>query len=186
MSRIGVLISGSGSNLQAILDACVTDKISGQVVLVLSNKEDAFGLQRAEKHNIAAYHARNTEEIKEYLLEYEVEYLVLAGYIRKIPEEIIRLFPNKIINVHPSLLPSFAGKGFYGIKVHQAAIKRGVKYTGVTVHLVNEGLDEGPILEQEVVPVLAGETASELQKRVLKVEHRLLPMSVEKLLKGEY
>ena len=186
MSRLGVLISGGGTNLQAIIDACEKEKISGEVAVVLSNKEDVYGLERAKKQHIPHYVARDNQEILDILEKEKVDLVVLAGYLKKIPKEMIDRYPNKIVNIHPSLIPAFAGKGFYGIKVHEAAIKRGVKVSGATVHLVNEDLDAGPILEQEVVPVLKSDTPEDLQQRVLKVEHRLLVQAIQSLLKGEY
>lgn len=186
MRRLGVLISGGGTNLQAIIDACEKEKISGEVAVVLSNKEDVYGLERAKKQHIPHYVARDNQEILDILEKEKVDLVVLAGYLKKIPKEMIDRYPNKIINIHPSLIPAFAGKGFYGIKVHEAAIKRGVKVSGATVHLVNEDLDAGPILEQEVVPVLKSDKPEDLQQRVLKVEHRLLVQAIQSLLKGEY
>lgn len=186
MSRIGVLISGGGTNLQAIIDACETGKISGQVAMVLSNNEGVYGLERAKNHNIPHYVSKDNQEILQILEKKNLDLVVLAGYIRKIPKEMIEQFPNRIVNVHPSLIPAFSGKGFYGLKVHKAALKRGVKVSGATVHLVNEDLDAGPILEQEGVPVLPTDTPEELQQRVLKVEHRLLVHTIQSLLKGEY
>ena len=186
MSRIGVLISGGGTNLQAIIDACDKKAILGQVAVVLSNKEGVYGLERAQNHEIPHYVTRDNEQILEILEKEKVDLVVLAGYLRKSPREMIDRYPNKIVNVHPSLIPAFAGKGFYGLKVHEAAIKRGVKFSGATVHLVNEDLDAGPILEQEVVPVLPSDTPEDLQGRVLKVEHRLLVQAIQSLLKGEY
>ena len=186
MRRLAVLISGGGTNLQAIIDACEKEKISGEVAVVLSNKEDVYGLERAKKQHIPHYVARDNQEILDILEKKKVDLVVLAGYLKKIPKEMIDRYPNKIVNIHPSLIPAFAGKGFYGIKVHEAAIKRGVKVSGATVHLVNEDLDAGPILEQEVVPVLKSDKPEDLQQRVLKVEHRLLVQAIQSLLKGEY
>ena len=186
MRRLAVLISGGGTNLQAIIDACEKEKISGEVAVVLSNKEDVYGLERAKKQHIPHYVARDNQEILDILEKEKVDLVVLAGYLKKIPKEMIDRYPNKIVNIHPSLIPAFAGKGFYGIKVHEAAIKRGVKVSGATVHLVNEDLDAGPILEQEVVPVLKSDKPEDLQQRVLKVEHRLLVQAIQSLLKGEY
>ena len=186
MNRIGVLISGGGTNLQAIIDACETGKISGQVALVLSNKDGVYGLERAKKHNIPYYVSKNNQETLHILEKENLDLVVLAGYIRKIPKEMIEKFPNQIVNVHPSLIPAFSGKGFYGLRVHQAVLKRGVKFSGATVHLVNEDLDAGPILEQEIVPILPTDTSEDLQQRVLKVEHRLLVQAIQSLLKGEY
>lgn len=186
MARIGILISGSGTNLQAIIDACETGQINGQVSLVISNKDEVYGLKRAENHNIPHHVSRDSEQILTLLDEAQIDLVVLAGYLRKIPKEMIDRYPNRIVNVHPSLIPAFAGKGFYGLKVHEAAIQRGVKVSGATVHLVNEDLDAGPILEQEAVGVLPDDTPEDLQSRVLEVEHRLLVQAIKKILEGEY
>ncbi len=185
MARIGVLISGSGTNLQAIIDACEANEINGQVAVVISNKEGVYGLERAKKHGIPHYVTKDSRKIIDFLENEEVDLVVLAGYLRKVSKEMIDRYPNKIVNVHPSLLPAFAGKGFYGLIVHEAAIKRGVKISGASVHLVNEDLDAGPILQQEAVPVLSTDTPETLQRRVLKVEHRLLVQAIQTLLKGE-
>ncbi len=185
MGRIGVLISGGGTNLQAIIDACATGVIVGEVVAVISNKPDVYGLERAKKHDIPAHVTQDAQEKMAILDEAEVDLVVLAGYIRKIPAAMIERYPNRIVNVHPSLIPAFAGKGFYGLKVHEAAIARGVKVSGATVHLVNEDLDAGPILEQETVPVLADDTPETLQQRILTLEHQLLVRAIQHLLEGE-
>lgn len=185
MGRIGVLISGGGTNLQAIIDACATGVIAGEVVAVISNKPDVYGLERAKKHDIPAHVTQDAQEKMAILDEAEVDLVVLAGYIRKIPAAMIERYPNRIVNVHPSLIPAFAGKGFYGLKVHEAAIARGVKVSGATVHLVNEDLDAGPILEQETVPVLADDTPETLQQRILTLEHQLLVRAIQHLLEGE-
>lgn len=185
MGKIGVMISGGGTNLQAIIDACESGEISGQVEIVISNKEGVFGLERANNHDIPSFVTRDSNEILDLLEDFEIDLVVLAGYIRQIPKEMIERYPNKIVNVHPSLIPSFAGKGFYGLKVHEAAIERGVKLSGATVHLVNEDLDAGPILEQEAVAVLPDDTPKTLQQRILEVEHRILVQAIKNLLEGE-
>lgn len=185
MARIGVLISGGGTNLQAIIDACDSGEIPGEVAIVLSNKDDVYGLQRAKNHHIPAYVTSDAQEKMALLEASKVDLIVLAGYLRKIPVAMIERYPNRIVNVHPSLIPAFAGKGFYGVKVHEAAIARGVKISGATVHLVNEDLDAGPILEQEAVPVLPEDTPETLQERVLKIEHKILVRAIKNLLEGE-
>lgn len=185
MARIAVFISGGGTNLQAIIDACESGEIDGEVVLVISNKDNVYGLERAKKHGIKHHVATDSKQTLELLEKADIDLIALAGYIRKIPKEMIERYPNRIVNVHPSLIPSFAGKGFYGINVHKAAINRGVKVSGATVHLVNEDLDAGPILEQEPVMILPDDTPEILQKRILDVEHRLFVRAIKNLLKGD-
>lgn len=185
MGKIGVMISGGGTNLQAIIDACEAGEISGKVEVVISNKDGVYGLVRAKNHGIPSFVTRDPQVILDILADCEINLVVLAGYIRKIPKAMIDRYPNRIVNVHPSLIPSFAGKGFYGVKVHEAAIERGVKISGATVHLVNEDLDAGPILEQEAVAVLSDDTPQVLQQRILEVEHRLLVRAIKNLLEGE-
>ncbi len=178
MGRIGVLISGSGTNLQAVLEACETGIIPGEVVLVLSSDEEAYGLERAENHNVQAAVIKDDEEILSALQEQQVDLVVLAGYLRKLGNEVITSYSGCVINIHPSLIPAFSGPGFYGLRVHEAAIERGVKLSGATVHEVTAGLDEGPILQQEAVPVYPGDSPEDLQKRILEVEHRILVKAV--------
>lgn len=178
MGRIGVFISGSGTNLQAVLEACETDEIAGKVVLVLSNNEEAYGLERAKNHGVPTAVLEHDQDILSLLQEHEVNLVVLAGYLSKISSEVINNYPGCILNVHPSLIPAFSGQGFYGMHVHEAAIERGVKVSGATVHEVTEGLDEGPILYQEPVPVHKNDRPEDLQKRVLQVEHRILVKAV--------
>lgn len=189
LTRIAVLISGSGSNLQAIIDE-VHNKQLGEIVLVLSDKEDAYGLVRADKAGIPAFFVDpkeydNREEYNMTLLRMVVEakadFVVLAGYLKILTKKWIDIFPNRIINIHPSLLPHHCGKGFYGIKVHESVIASGDKETGATVHFVDEGTDTGPILFQEKVAVSPEDTAESLQKKVLEVEHKLLVKAVKQL-----
>ncbi len=186
--NIGVLISGGGTNLQAIIDNVENGFIPGKITCVISNKKSAFGLQRAENHKIPGYFVSrkscvNDEEfdakIMEILHQHNVQLIVLAGYMRILTTKFVNSFPYKIINVHPSLIPSFCGDGFYGEKVHQAALAYGVRVTGATVHFVNAITDNGPIILQESVPVLPGDTWDVLQKRVLVIEHKLLPLAVK-------
>lgn len=178
MGRIGVLISGSGTNLQALIDATESGKIQAQLVCVISNRADAYGLERARQHGIDAYVLQNCHDILEKLQDHGVDLLVLAGYLKRLPSFIVQAYPDRIINVHPSLIPAFSGQGFYGLHVHQAALERGVKVSGATVHIVNEDLDEGPILKQEACPVYADDRPEDLQARVLKIEHGLLTQAV--------
>ncbi|WP_437130775.1 phosphoribosylglycinamide formyltransferase [Peptostreptococcus russellii] len=180
MKNIAVLLSGGGTNLQSIIDAIEAGKINGRIKLVISNKKDAYGLKRAEKHNIKASFDNDESSIIESLLSEEIDLVVLAGFLKILSPKFTKTFENKIINIHPSLIPSFCGVGYYGLNVHKAAVDYGVKVSGATVHFVDENADTGPIIAQEVVEVLADDTAETLQRRVLEVEHSILPMVVEK------
>lgn len=172
--KIGVLVSGGGTNLQAIIDACEKKEIPGQVVAVISNKKNAYALERAKNHKIFQSVENDEEEIIALLKEKKVDVVVLAGYLKILSAEMVEAFQNKIINIHPSLIPSFSGAGYYGIKVHESVIARGCKISGATVHFVNEGADEGPIISQEVVRIEDDDTPTTLQQKVLKVEHKIL------------
>lgn len=185
MARLGVLISGGGTNLQALIDACQDGSIRGEVVVVISNNEDAYGLTRAQNHGIVAHYLEDEKEILDKLSSHKVDIVVLAGYLRLIQPSLLKAYPNRVVNIHPSLIPSFSGKGYYGLRVHEAAIKRGVKLSGATVHLVNEIYDEGEILDQESVPVYENDSAQDLQKRVLEVEHKIYARAIEKLIDKE-
>lgn len=180
MKNIAVLLSGGGTNLQSIIDAIEAGKVNGRIKLVISNKKDAYGLKRAEKHNIKASFDNDESSIIERLLSEEIDLVVLAGFLKILSPKFTKTFENKIINIHPSLIPSFCGVGYYGLNVHKAAVDYGVKVSGATVHFVDENADTGPIIAQEVVEVLADDTAETLQRRVLEVEHSILPMVVEK------
>ncbi len=191
--KIGVLISGGGTNLQAVIDSLEKNEIKANIELVISNKEEAYGLTRAKNHGIEAKfidikdfedeESYNLKLIKEFK-EAGVELVLLAGYLRVLSSSFIDAFRNKIINIHPSLIPSFCGKGYYGKKVHQAAIDYGVKLTGATVHFVDEGTDTGPIILQDVVRVYPEDNADDLQKRVLNLEHKLLVEAVRLYCEG--
>lgn len=174
MLNIGVLISGGGTNLQAVIDATESGKIKGQVKVVISSKQDAYGLERAKNHNIKAICESNEDKIIEILKENKIDLVVLAGYLKIISPKLVNEFRNKMINIHPSLIPSFCGAGFYGERVHQGVIDYGAKVTGATVHFVDEGADTGPIIMQDVVKVNQDDDAKTLAKRVLEVEHRIL------------
>ncbi len=180
MKKIAVMISGGGTDLQSIIDAVEEGKINGKISLVISNKKDAYGLERARKHNICAIFDNEESSIIDRLKKEEIDLIVLAGFLKILSPNFIRAFENKIINIHPSLIPSFCGKGYYGLKVHQSAIDYGVKVSGATVHFVDENADTGAIISQEIVEVFPEDTAETLQKRVLEVEHRILPMVVSK------
>lgn len=190
MLKIAVLVSGGGTNLQAIFDAIESGKITNtKVSLVISNTKDAYALKRATKENIPAKILRPKdfatkdifhESMLKLLKGYEIDLIVLAGYLVILDKKIIQEYKNRIINVHPSLLPSFCGDGYYGIKVHEEALKRGVKVTGATVHIVDEGTDTGPILYQTPIRVREKDTPESLQRRVMEqAEWILLPKAIE-------
>ncbi len=189
MLRVGVLVSGGGTNLQAILDAIDKGTVTNaRVEAVISNNANAFALERAKKHGIAAECVSprdfpDREAFHEALLSrvdsYHLDLLVLAGFLVKIPEAMIAGYRGRIINIHPSLIPSFCGVGYYGLKVHEAALARGVKVTGATVHFVDEGMDSGPIILQKAVEVKAGDTPETLQRRVMEeAECKILPQAI--------
>ena len=193
--RIAVLVSGNGTNLQALINAQKNKIIkSGKIELVISNNSNAFALKRAEKSKIpfeiiSKKECNKIEEferkLKEILKSYKIELIVLAGFMSVLSKNFVKDYPKKIINIHPSLIPSFCGKNFYGIKVHEEAIKRGVKITGATTHFVNEIIDGGEIIMQKAVKVLDNDTAEKLQKRVMEsAEWIILPKTVEKVCKS--
>ena len=194
--RIAVLVSGGGTNLQAILDAEDSGKISsGEVTLVVSSKEGAYALERAKKHNIESivlprkdYSDRKSysDALRETLENYKIDLVVLAGFMIILDVSFIRAFENRIINVHPALIPSFCGDGFYGLHVHEAALAKGVKVTGATVHFVNEICDGGPIILQKAVQVAQNDTPETLQRRVMEeAEWKILPEAVELFCAGK-
>ena len=185
MLNIGVLISGGGSNLQAIIDDCESKKINGNIKVVISNREDAFGLERAKKHNIRSVFEKDEDEVIKILKEENIDLVVLAGYLKIISPKFVSEFENKIMNIHPALIPSFCGDGFYGEKVHQAVIDYGAKVSGATVHFVNEKADAGPIIMQDTVKVMDDDDAKTLAKRVLEVEHTILPKCVKLFCEGK-
>ena len=178
MVKIGVLISGGGTNLQAIIDGCENKSINGEVKVVISNKEEAYGLERARNHKITAICEKDENKIIEILKENEVELVILAGYLKIVSPKLVNEYRNKIINIHPSLIPAFCGKGYYGEKVHQGVIDYGAKVTGATVHFVDEGADTGPIIMQKTVEVKQDDDAKKLAERVLEVEHEILIKSI--------
>ena len=178
MLNIGVLISGGGTNLQAIIDETKSGGINGTIKLVISNKENAYGLERARLSGIKAIYETDEDKIIGLLKENNIDLIVLAGYLKIITPKFVDEFRNKIINIHPSLIPSFCGKGYYGEKVHQGVIDYGAKVTGATVHFVDEGADTGAIIMQETVNVEQDDDAKSLAKRVLEVEHRILKESI--------
>lgn len=191
--RIGVLISGSGSNLQALMDSITAGDINGRICVVISDRKDAYGLVRAINQSIdtifidkksfsdeAGFNGKILKELKKR----DVDLVVLAGYLKILNHEIIKEYKNRIINIHPSLIPSFCGKGYYGEKVHKAVLDYGAKVTGATVHFVDEGTDTGPIIVQRTVEVDNCDTVESLQKKVLKVEHVILVEAVKLFCSG--
>jgi len=190
MLNIAVFVSGGGTNLQAIIDNIESGNITNtKIGLVLSNKRDVYALERAKKHNIPARvltcnEYDNTDyycnDLIELLESMNIDLIVLAGYLAIIPKRIIDRYPNRIINVHPSLIPAFSGKGYYGLKVHQGVLDRGCKVTGATVHFVDEGTDTGPIILQKAVMVKDNDTPDTLQKRVMEeAEWVILPQAID-------
>lgn len=189
MLRLAVLVSGGGTNLQALLDQMALGKLPGvSIEVVVSSNKEAYALKRAISHNIpwAVIDKKDYDTPQQFeeafyslLTSYQIDLIVLAGFLLILPKKIVDHYKNKIINVHPSLIPAFSGKGFYGLKVHEAALARGVKLTGATVHFVDEGTDTGSIILQKAVPVLEGDTPKTLQKRVMEqAEWEILPEAV--------
>ena len=189
MLNVVILVSGGGTNLQAIIDAVENGTITNtKIVDVISNNKNAYALERAKKHGIAnccispkdyADRATFNQKFLEKMDELNPDLIVLAGFLVVIPPEMIAKYRNRIINIHPSLIPSFCGTGYYGLKVHEKALARGVKVSGATVHFVDEGTDTGPIILQKAVKVKDGDTSKELQRRVMeKAEWKILPEAI--------
>jgi phosphoribosylglycinamide formyltransferase 1 len=188
MIRIGVLVSGRGSNLQALLDACAAGRIDGRIVVVVSDHADAYGLERARQAGVeaiflepAAYETKNAYNaaLAETLNVREVDLVCLAGYMRLLKRPMLQAFDGRIMNVHPALLPSFKG-----LDAQRQALEYGVKVAGCTVHFVTEGMDEGPVILQAAVPVLEGDTVDALSERILREEHRIYPEAVQLFAQG--
>jgi len=190
MLKLAVLVSGGGTNLQAIIDSMEAGNITNaKIQLVISNKKDAFALERAKNHGITGvcispkdFETREqfNQELLDTLVKNEIDLVVLAGYLVIVPEIVVRHFENRIVNIHPSLIPSFCGDGFYGLKVHEAVLARGNKVTGATVHFVDEGTDTGPIILQKAVEVKNGDTPEILQRRVMEeAEWHILPKAID-------
>ncbi len=193
MKKLVVFASGSGSNFQSIIDAIQSGQLNARIVGLMSNKEDAYCLKRASANNIPAAVLKLSDyatelEYEQKLLaqlhEWETDVIILAGYLRKIPSSIIDAFPDRILNIHPSLLPKFGGKGFYGIKVHKAVLDAQEKESGCTIHIVSKEYDDGPILGQSRVPVLNNDTPEQLAERVLIQEHKLYPVIIQQHLES--
>ena len=196
MKKAAVLVSGGGTNLQAIIDAKASGLIrNAEISLVISNNPSAYALTRAKNAGIKAscispseFDSREAfkKALTDAFIEAEIDLVVLAGFLVIIPREMVEKFRNRIINVHPSLIPSFCGTGCYGLKVHEKALSRGVKITGATVHFVDEGTDTGPIILQKAVEVKDGDTAETLQKRVMEeAEWKILPEAIELVASGQ-
>lgn len=188
MLNIAVFISGGGTNLQAIIDAVKENKINGKIELVFSNRKNAYGLVRAKNENIYTFYLNkkefsSNEEYDERLIEElekrNIDLIVLAGYLNILSSKLISKYSKKIINIHPSLIPSFCGMGFHGENVHKAVIKSGVKFTGATTHFVDENVDTGAIILQDIVPVFIDDDFEIVAKRVLDVEHRILVKTIK-------
>ena len=178
MLRLAVLISGGGTDLQSIIDEHKKGNINCEIALVISNRKSAYGLERAKQAGIPTACIKDQKELLKKLQDEKIDFIVLAGYLAILQEDLIKAYPNKIINIHPSLIPSFCGPGMYGLHVHEAALAKGVKVSGATVHFVSEEVDGGPIIYQEAVSIADLDTAEAIQKRVLEIEHKILPMVV--------
>jgi len=191
--NLAVFISGGGTNLQSLIDAANEGRLSAKIVLVVSSRSDAFGLERAKRDDIDTFvfKSRNypteadaSKHLMDLLDEYGIEFIALAGYLKMIPPAIVKKYKNRIANIHPALLPKHGGKGMYGHFVHEAVLASGDTESGATVHLVDEVYDHGKILMQEKVPIIHGDTAETLAERVLRIEHKIYPLALESLIKG--
>lgn len=196
MLKLAVLVSGGGTNLQAIIDAISAGKITNACIsVVISNNANAYALERARAHGIEAlcispkdFESREAfnQAFLDKLNSYNVDLVVLAGFLVVLPEMMIKEYTNRIVNIHPSLIPSFCGKGFYGLKVHEGVLARGVKVTGATVHFVDEGTDTGPIILQKAVEVEQGDTPEVLQRRIMEqAEWNILPETINLIANGK-
>ena len=196
MLKLAVLVSGGGTNLQAIIDAISAGKITNACIsVVISNNASAYALERARAHGIEAlcispkdFESREAfnQAFLDKLNSYNVDLVLLAGFLVVLPEMMIKEYTNRIVNIHPSLIPSFCGKGFYGLKVHEGVLARGVKVTGATVHFVDEGTDTGPIILQKAVEVEQGDTPEVLQRRVMEqAEWVILPKAIDLIANGK-
>jgi phosphoribosylglycinamide formyltransferase-1 len=194
MKRIGVLVSGGGSNLQALIDAVESGTIQGEIAVVISNKPGVFALERASKHGIATrvIDYRDylsvfdfTKAILECLREQQVELVCLAGFLRILDSCLVDAYPNRVLNIHPALLPAFGGKGMYGHHVHEAVIASGAKYSGATVHIVTAETDVGAIVTQGIVEVNDEDTPDSLAAKVLQIEHQIYPQAVKSVLEEQ-
>lgn len=179
MVNIAVFVSGSGTNLQALIDACNNNEINGSIKLVVSNRKKAYGLERARLAGIKAEWIKDEDLILQRLEEEQIDLIVLAGYLAIVTDKLISKFKNKIINIHPSLIPSFCGEGFYGLHVHEACFKRGCKVSGATVHFVSAVVDGGPIILQRAIDISDCKSPEEIQEKILiNIEHKILKEAV--------
>lgn len=188
MKKLVIFASGSGTNMQAIIDEVEEKRIDAKIAGLIANKPGIKAIERAKKYGIPVSVIMDsdpvsyTAQLEKKLTEWKPDLIVLAGFLKKIPDSIIKAYKNKIINIHPALLPKFGGKGFYGLNVHKAVIESGDKITGCTVHYVNEEYDKGPVISQKKVEVLPSDTPEILAKRVLKAEHQLLPLVIKRII----
>lgn len=194
MKNIAVFVSGGGTDLQSIIDAEISGRLKAKVALIIASKDGIFAIERAKTHNISYKIFKKKDyisleamyaKILEVLAEYKIDFIVLAGYLNILTPNIVRTYKKRIINIHPSLIPKYSGMGFYGMKVHEAVIENKEKFSGVTVHFVDEGADTGEIIAQKIVDVFDTDTAETLSERVLEAEHILLPETLIKLLSEE-
>lgn len=188
MHKLLFFASGSGTNFQSVIDAIESGTLNAKIIGLITDRKDAGAIQRAEKHSIPVFVITPTDseafrnKLFSLLTDLSPDLIVLAGYLRKIPDEVIDRFRNKIINIHPSLLPKYGGKGFYGLNVHRAVIENNESVSGCTVHFVNEVYDSGAIISRATTEVAEDDTPETLAKRVLQLEHKLLPDTIKKLL----
>lgn len=192
MLKLGFLASHTGSNMQAIIDACQAGTLAAEPCVAISNNSRAGALARARRANIGAYHLSERTHgaalgavLGAALRRHGVEVICLAGYMKKLGAEVLAAYEGRILNIHPALLPKFGGQGMYGMRVHEAVLAAGERESGATIHLVDEEYDQGRVLAQEKIPVKAGDTPETLQKRVLAVEHRLYPATLARIAAGE-
>lgn len=191
--KLAVFCSGGGSNFQSIVNAMERGELDCEIVLCLSNKADAGALERAARHDIPSIvvnpkeyedESQYTNDLFQILDSHNANFIALAGYLLKIPSVVVRAFSGRMLNIHPALLPSFGGKGLYGRRVHEAALAYGVRWSGVTIHVVDEDYDTGPVVLQQPVPVQPHDTADTLAARILKVEHQLYPQALRLFTQG--
>ena len=186
MLRLAVLISGGGTDLQSIIDEHKKGNINCEIALVISNRKSAYGLERAKQAGIPTACIKDQKELLKKLQDEKIDFIVLAGYLAILQEDLIKAYPNKIINIHPSLIPSFCGVGYYGLHVHEKALARGVRVTGATVHFVDTGTDTGPIILQKAVKIKSDDTPEVLQRRVMeKAEWKILPKAINLIANGK-
>ena len=192
MLKLAVFISGGGTNLQSLIDSCRSGVLKAEIKAVISNNSKAYGLVRARDAGIETFHISNVvypdtsqylEAMMTILKDRDIDLIVLAGYMKLLPSEIVHKYYGRVMNIHPALLPKYGGHGMYGMNVHRAVIEAGEKYSGASVHIVDEKYDQGPILVQRQVPVMPDDTPETLASRVLEIEHQILPMAVSLYIK---